>query len=262
MGSICGLKIAKEYFSLSDYPNTKQLCDGIITLYRQEGWVALIWEVLGYLRECSRKLGEVKSFIEYSLEMAALPVPPGTNITFLGFMESGPSGPPSQQQRERIQKEVLELIGKDSGDGLSVEKITDLRLTEDNPLHLEIDLVSPLRTVLLASVAFHEQMIKPGASTLITLSLLSQLPLSVEIDQIDLQFNQSHCNFSIINKERYTSTTTMSSVEQNQRMETVSSLILTTNRWLRLTYEIKSGIASLFLLLPSPCLSSTMLFGG
>ncbi|KAK4763309.1 hypothetical protein SAY86_009077 [Trapa natans] len=240
MSSTCGLKIAKEYFSLDDYANTKQLCDGIITLYRQEGWVALIWEVLGYLKECSRKLGAVKSFIEYSLEMAALPVHPDTNITFLGFVESGPTGPPSLQQREHIQKEVMELIGKDSGDGLSVEKSTDLRLSEKNPLNLEIDFVSPLRTVLLASVAFHEQMIKPGVSTLITLSLLSQLPLSIEIDQIDLQFNQSHCNFSITNKEKYASTTMFSSVEQSQRMEIASSLILTTNRWLRLTYEIKS----------------------
>ncbi|KAK4791665.1 hypothetical protein SAY86_032078 [Trapa natans] len=240
MGSTCGLEIAKEYFFLNNYVNTKQVCDDIITLYRQEGWVALIWEVLGYLRECSRKLGAVKSFIEYSLEMAALPVLPDTSITFLGFMESGPAGLPSLQQREHIQKEVMELFGKDSRDGLSAEKSTDLRLTEENPLNLEIDLVSPLRTVMLASVAFHEQMIKPSVSTLITLSLLSQLPLSIQIDKIDLQFNQPQCNFSIINKERYTSTTMISSVQKSQRMEKASSLVLTTNRWLRLTFEIKS----------------------
>ncbi|PKI57065.1 trafficking protein particle complex subunit 11 [Punica granatum] len=240
MGSICGLKMAKEYFSLNDYTNAKPHFEGIVTLYRREGWVTLLWEVLGYLRECSRKLGAGKSFIEYSLEMAALPVPPGINITFLGLMESGPSGPPCLQQKECIHKEVLYLIGKDSGDGSSVEESTNLRLTEENPLHLEIDPVSPLRTVLLASVAFHEQMIKPGASTFVTLSLLSQLPLSVEIDQIDLQFNQTDCNFTIINEERSSSTTTTYAAEQNQRTETASSLMLTANRWLRLTYDIKS----------------------
>lgn len=199
--------------------------------------MTLLWEVLGYLRECSRKQGVVKDFVEYSLEMAALPVSSDTLVQSSRDKECGPAGPLSLQQREVIHKEVFGFISGEQGLA-SVESL-NIKVTADDPLHLEIDVVSPLRLVLLASVAFHEQMVKPGSSTLITLSLLSQLPLAVEIDQLEVQFNQSGCNFIIVNSQRHPDALTDG--YEGSRVESAASLVLSTNRWLRLTYDINSG---------------------
>lgn len=243
MGATCGLEIAKEYFSVDNFSDAKQLFDSLANLHRQEGWVTLLWEVLGYLRECSRKLATVKDFVEYSLEMAALPVWYDGDRHSLGIKESSPAGPPSLEHRESIHKEVMELVTRDSS--ITPNEINPLKVSEDNPLHLEIDLVSPLRSVLLAAVAFHEQTVKPGASTAITVSLLSQLPLQVEIDQLDIQFNQSECNFTIVKADQPLSAGNFVGL-QNHRVETAPSLSLSTNKWLRLTYDIRSGLLFLF----------------
>ncbi|XP_017969396.1 PREDICTED: trafficking protein particle complex subunit 11 [Theobroma cacao] len=234
MGSLCAFQIAREYFSLGDFSNAKQLFDGVANLYRQEGWVTLLWEVLGYLRECSRKQVVVKEFIEFSLEMAALPVSTAGSIQ---SSKCGPGGPASLEQREMIHSEILALVSGEAR-SVSLEGTDDLKVNGENTLHLEIDLVSPLRSVLLASVAFHEQIIKSGVSSLITLSLLSQLPLSIEIDQLEVQFNQSNCNFIIMNAQKCP-LQAVSSEPHDHRMESAPSLALATNKWLRLTYDIK-----------------------
>ncbi|CAN0898699.1 Trafficking protein particle complex subunit 11 [Linum grandiflorum] len=233
MGSLCAFQMAKEYYIVGDFTNAKPLLDGVASLYRSEGWVTLLWEVLGYLRECSRKAGMVKEFVEYSLEMAALPVSSDTSEQSFGSKDCGPAGPTSLAQRENIHKEVFSLV---SGEGGSV--ISDLHPALNGPLHLEIDLVSPLRVVLLASVAFHEQIIKPGVPALITVSLLSQLPMNVEIDQLEFQFNQSECNFVIINSKR-----PASDGQRGRRVESAPSLSLITNKWLRLTYAVQSEMS-------------------
>ncbi|GKV21863.1 hypothetical protein SLEP1_g31801 [Rubroshorea leprosula] len=234
MASLCAFQIAREYFSLDDFSNAKQMFDGLANLYRQEGWVTVLWEVLGYLRECSRRLGELKDFIEYSLEMAALPVLSGVDTQHFRAKEHGPGGLASLSQREMMHKEVFGLVI-----GSPIKDDDNFKVTADNPLHLEIDLVSPLRSVLLASVAFHEQIIKPGVPSLITLSLLSQLPLTIEIDYLEVQFNQPECNFYIINAQRSLSDTVLTE-RQGCRLESAPSLALLTNKWLRLTYDIKS----------------------
>ncbi|OAY57698.1 trafficking protein particle complex subunit 11 isoform X2 [Manihot esculenta] len=238
MASRCGFQMAQEYFAMGDLNNAKQLLDVIAALYRKEGWVTLLWEVLGFLRECSRKRGIVKEFIEYSLEMAALPVSPCTGVQSFRTKECGPAGPASLAQRENIHNEVFQLVSGEIG-AVSVGDSTDLKVNRDSPLHLEIDLVSPLRMALLASVAFHEQIIKPGVPALITLSLLSQLPLTVDLDQLEVQFNQSECNFIIINSQKPPSAE-ISTSQQGRHVESAPSLALVTNKWLRLTYEIKS----------------------
>ncbi|XVE84807.1 hypothetical protein DITRI_Ditri17bG0042300 [Diplodiscus trichospermus] len=235
IGSLCAFQIAREYFSLGDFSSAKQLFDGVANLYRQEGWVTLLWEVLGYLRECSRKQGSVKEFVEFSLEMAALPVSTDGSIQ---SSKCDSAGSASLEQREMIHREIFGHLSGEGG-AISLDGTDDLKVTGDNTLRLEIDLVSPLRSVLLASVAFHEQIIKSGVSSLITLSLISHLPLSIEIDELEVQFNQSECNFIIINAEKCPSQT-LSSEQHNYRMESAPSLALVTNKWLRLTYDIKS----------------------
>uniref|UniRef100_A0A2P2KI04 Uncharacterized protein MANES_02G116600 n=1 Tax=Rhizophora mucronata TaxID=61149 RepID=A0A2P2KI04_RHIMU len=238
MASLCGFQMAREYFSSGDFSNAKQLLESVATLYRQEGWVTLLWEVLGYLRECSKKCGTMKEFIEYSLEMAALPVSSCIGVQPYRSKECGPAGPVSLVQREIIHREVFGLISGETG-WESVEDSSNLKGIGDDPLHLEIDLVSPLRSVLLASVAFHEQIMKPGAPALVTLSLLSQLPLTINIDQIEVQFNQSECNFTIMNS-RKASSGAASIGQPNRRVENSPSLALVSNKWLRLTYSVKS----------------------
>lgn len=56
---------------MSDFNNAIQLFADVANLCRQEGRVALLWELLGN-REFWRKLGSVNGFIQDSLEMAAL----------------------------------------------------------------------------------------------------------------------------------------------------------------------------------------------
>ncbi|KAJ7944021.1 Trafficking protein particle complex subunit 11 [Quillaja saponaria] len=233
MGSFCGFQIAKEHYAEGDVSNAKKIFGGIASLYRQEGWVTLLWEVLGYLRECSRKNGSVKDFVEYSLEMAALPVSSDTDVQ----RDCGPAGPANLMQRISIHKEVFEIIGEVSGSA-SIEDTCDMKITKEKPLHLEIDIVSPLRLVLLASVAFHEQTIKPGSSASITVSLLSQLPGTIEIEKLEIHFNQSDCNFFIVNAQ-IPQSAEVNDV-QGHRVEIAPSLLLASNKWLRLTYEIKS----------------------
>ncbi|XWS33977.1 hypothetical protein CRYUN_Cryun22dG0128400 [Craigia yunnanensis] len=235
VGSLCAFEIAREYFSLGDFSNAKQLFDGIVDLYRKEGWATLLWEVLGYLQECSRKQGAVKEFVEFSLEMAALPL---STVGSIQSSKCGPGGPASLEQRDMIQREIFALVSGEARP-ISLEGTDDLKVTGDNTLHIEIDLVSPLRSVLLASVAFHEQIIKSGVPSLITLSLLSQLPLSIEIDQLEVQFNQSECNFIIMNAQKG-SLQAVSGERHDHRMESAPSLVLVTNKWLHLTYDIKS----------------------
>ncbi|CAH9143057.1 unnamed protein product [Cuscuta epithymum] len=219
MAAYCEHQIAREHISMGQFSNAKEILDNVTNLYRQEGWVTLLWDALCYLRECSRRCGTVKDYVEYSLEMAALPIS-------------------SLPQRETIHKEVLAVVrGEESG-----SEENGLRVHADKPLYLEIDLVSPLRAVLLASVAFHEQIIKPGAPTMVTLSLLSQLPLNVEIDQLEIQFNQSECNFIIVNGQR-SHLAAISCVQPGRRVKTAPTLELITNKWVRLTYEIKSELS-------------------
>ncbi|WOK94149.1 trafficking protein particle complex subunit 11 isoform X1 [Canna indica] len=233
----CSNRMAKEYFIAEDFGEAKQLFDSVCSLYRQEGWVTLVWESLGYLQECSRRLGSAKDFIEYSLEMASLPIfSEGKIETPNSKKEYGPAGLPSLSRREAVQNEVFRFL---RGDDMSLQTDggTSLILIKEHPVRVDVDVVSPLRMVLLASVAFHDQSVKPGAPTMITLSLLSQLPCSVEVDQLDIEFNQPKCNFIIVNSIKDYSTT---KDDQHARVETAPSLILPTNRWLRLTYEVKS----------------------
>ncbi|ESQ31070.1 hypothetical protein EUTSA_v10003539mg [Eutrema salsugineum] len=239
MAALCAFEVGREYFGLSDPRNAKFFFDITANLYRQEGWVTLLWEVLGYLRECSRKLGAYKEFVELSLEMVALPV---TSYGDSGNLENekyGPGGPATISGRERIHREIFTLVCREDELTSSTGE-SGFNLAIDSPLDLEIDLVSPLRPVLLASVAFHEQMIKPRALCSITLSLLSHLPLPVDIDHLEVQFNQSTCNFVIRNSQRPLWDSASNTVQRGGQVENEPSLVLVPNNWLRLTYAIKS----------------------
>jgi trafficking protein particle complex subunit 11 len=221
MASACSCGMAIEYYAAGDFSNAKQLFDGVADLYRQDGWATLLWENLGYLRECSRKLCSPKDFISYSLEMAALPLFSGSgeeNRENNGKI--GPAGSPTISRREAIQQEVINVL-----EGKQSEGTDDAFSNEmEECTHLDIDQISPLRMVLTASVAFHDQSVKPGSPLLVSVSLLSHLPSPIVIEQMEVQFNQSDCNFVI-----------------HSTQEDSTSLTLFTNKWMRLTREVKSG---------------------
>ncbi|XP_062220107.1 uncharacterized protein LOC133919663 [Phragmites australis] len=236
MASACSGGMAIEYYAAGDFSNVKQLFDGVAGLYRQEGWTTLLWENLGYLRECSRKLNSLKDFITYSLEMAALPLFSGSAVENReNKSKIGPAGSPTISMRENIQQEIINiLVGKQSPEGIDdgfnngMEEFT----------HLDIDQISPLRMVLITSVAFHDQSVKPGSPLLVSVSLLSHLPSPVVIDQLEVQFNQSDCNFVILSTQE---DSPLNSNLHDQAVEATSSLTLFTNKWMRLTHEVKSG---------------------
>ncbi|KAJ3696579.1 hypothetical protein LUZ61_000284 [Rhynchospora tenuis] len=201
MACLCTLGMAREYYASDDFTNSKQLFDTVAALYRREGWAPLLWEVLGYLRDCAKRLGLTKEYTAYSLEMAALPV---FSTGFEKTIDFGPAGPATLSRREEIQREALNFAVETDGD------------TE--PVGLDIDPVSPLRSVLLVAVAFHEQSVKPDSAALLTVSLLSQLPLLFKVGSLEVEFNQPACNFSM-----------------------PVPLEVSPNKWLRLTHEVKSG---------------------
>jgi hypothetical protein len=237
MASSCSAGMAIEYYAAGEFSNAKKLFDGVAGLYRQEGWTTLLWEILGYLRECSRKLNSLMNFISYSLEMAALPV---FSDSLQGFSENkskcGPAGWPTISRREEIQQEVVNIL-----EGKHTSEVADgefnLELTEEST-HLVIDQISPLRIVLVASVAFHDQSVKPGSPLPVSVSLLSHLPSPVTIDRLEVQFNQSECNFVMVSAQEDSS---MLNSQGHGQVVHSPSLTLFSNKWMRLTHEVKSG---------------------
>ncbi|KAF3789067.1 Trafficking protein particle complex subunit 11 [Nymphaea thermarum] len=233
MASYSSHQMAREHFVVGDLGKAKDLFDGIAGLYRQEGWQTLLWEILGYLRDCSRKLGLLKDYVEYSLEMASLPITSGNHPDSLGLKDQyGPAGPPSLSMKETVHEEISSILKGEPTLKLSGDQ-SWISLTEDQPLHLEIDLVSPLRTVFLASVAFHDQSVKPGTPTFLTLSLISCLPHPFDVEQLEIQFNQPACNF-VKNLEKQS----IATQGQELRVENVPSMTLVPYKWVRLTYDI------------------------
>jgi hypothetical protein len=115
MACCCGFHMAREYFVVGDLRNAKQLLDGVALLYRQEGLATLLWEFLGYLRECSRKCGTVKEFVEYSLESAALPVPSDSGIQSFRRKECGQAGPADLHRERLYTRRFLSLVVEKPG---------------------------------------------------------------------------------------------------------------------------------------------------
>ncbi|XP_020407326.1 uncharacterized protein [Zea mays] len=235
IASVCSGGMAMEYYAAGDFSNAKQLFDNVAGLYRKEGWTTLLWENLGYLRECSMKLNSPKDFISYSLEMAALPLfSRSEEENRENKIKSGPAGSPTISRRENIQQEVINVLernqsseGTDDGFNNAMEEVT----------HLDIDQISSLRMVLTTSVAFLDQSVKPGSPLLVSVSLLSHLPSPVVVDQLEVQFNQSDCNF-VIHSRQEDSPPFYSNLHDQVVQDT--SLTLFTNRWMRLTHEAKS----------------------
>ncbi|KAL3675158.1 hypothetical protein R1sor_025106 [Riccia sorocarpa] len=193
-----GSEMGREYFNAREYEKAKRLFDSVSGMYRKEAWVSILGATLGYLRECARQLGLLQEYIEYALELASLPIPatfgPDVEHAVVSGPEVGPAGPLGQFQSEQVHREVVGLLQGSTSVLPAREGETGMAVTEEHPVALEIDLVSPLRICLSAYVAFHEQVVKPGIKTSFTLSLVTHLPLSLRILELEIHFNQPRCN--------------------------------------------------------------------
>ncbi|XP_024534781.1 trafficking protein particle complex subunit 11, partial [Selaginella moellendorffii] len=165
-----GTQMGREYFHAGEHENAKRLFDTVAEMYRKEAWVELLAASLEYLRETAKHLGLSKEFLEYSLELAALPEESWSEVA-------------------RRSTALTDVIAAITG--------TDALPDGEAPIALEIDLVSPLRGVLSVCVAFHEQAVKPGMSTRLTVSLLTHLPHPLELDDLEIHFNQNACNLAL-----------------------------------------------------------------
>lgn len=244
MGYYVAYEMGREYFNAREYVNAKQLFDTVAGMYRQEAWVALLWATLGFLRECARQLGLLQEYIEYSLEMASLPTSPGPDGSEQGQegvfnLEVGPAGPLSHTQREQVFVEVFKLLLGKQSVLPSREGETGLAVIESNPVILNIDVASPLRAVLGVCVAFQETTVKPGMVTSLTLSLLTHLPRALDVEELEVHFNQSSCNF------------VLSRTKDVQNLDSVAregldvkggyDLHLEPNKWKRFSIDIIPG---------------------
>lgn len=235
-------EMGRVYFNARDYANAKQLFDTVAGMYRQEAWVALLWATLGFLRECARHLWLLREYIEYSLEMASLPTSlnsDGSRPDFEAVFgpEVGPAGPLCHMQREQVFKEVIGLLHGKHSVLPAREGETGLTVEKSDSVSLNIDVASPLRAVLAVCVAFHEQMVKPGMTTFLTLSLLTHLPQTLELEELELHFNQLACNVVLQSSKR-------DSVQEetiHDRIKGGFDLHLEPNKWKRFSIDIIPG---------------------
>ncbi|KAG6552262.1 hypothetical protein Mapa_006112 [Marchantia paleacea] len=194
-----GSEMGREYYNAREYEKAKRLFDSVAGMYRKEAWVSILGATLGYLRECARQLGQLQEYVEYALELASLPIPstfgPDVQHAVVSGPEVGPAGPLGQSQREHVHKEVIDLLQGTASVLPAREGEIGMSVTVEQPIGLEIDLVSPLRIFLSAYVAFHDQVVKPGVKTSLTLSLLTHLPLNLILLELEVHFSQPECSF-------------------------------------------------------------------
>lgn len=258
MGYFVACEMGREYFNARDYINAKQLFDSVAGMYRKEAWVPLLWATLGFLRECARQLGHLRDYIEFSLEMAALPTTPGSDGSEQGHRggfnrQVGPAGPLCHVQREQISIEVFKLLHGKQSVLPSREGETGLAVVDSDPVLLNIDVASPLRAVLLACAAFHEPTVKPGKRTSLTLSLLTHLPQALEFEELEVHFNQPTCNLVLMRDDSALD-------REGLGVRAGFDLCLQPNRWTRFSFDLIPGIIVtiialcellVFLILPS-----------
>eukprot|EP00250_Pteridium_aquilinum_P016026 c22902_g1_i1 orf=394-4026(-) len=239
MGYFVACEMGREYFNARDYINAKQLFDSVAGMYRKEAWVPLLWATLGFLRECARQLGNLREYIENSLEMAALPTTPGSDGSEQGQKggfnrQVGPAGPLCHLQREQISLEVFKLLRGQQSVLPSREGEIGLAVVDSDPVLLNIDAASPLRAVLAVCVAFHEPTVKPGMKTCVTLSLLTHLPQALDFEELEVHFNQPTCNLVLVRETRDLE-------REGLDVRAGFDLCLEPNRWKRFSFDLIPG---------------------
>lgn len=224
--------MGREYFAAKDYVTAMRIINSVVGMYRQEEWAALLGSALTYLRECARRLGLAKEFAEYGFELLALPLSVPISHGYVSGSEVDPFG---KLERPQLHQELVEFL-RGARDIRSQEGEPDISLSSALPVYLEIDLPSPLRTVLSVCVAFHSQSVRLGKVTRLTLAILTHLPLPVIFDEVEVLFNQSSCNFSTLKSN------IIEDDQEDEGSDSRSGLELQPRKWKRISIDIIAGI--------------------
>lgn len=191
-------EMGREYFYARDYKNAKRLFDNVAGIYRKEAWPTLLAATLGYLRECARHLNLLTVYLQYSLELAALPTPDENQGSFpVMGPEMGPAGPLGELQHAVVCRELIGLLEGKTATLPAMEGTSGMTVTLENPVELTIGLQSPLRVAVTVVAAFEAQKVKLGEEVILQLALLSHLPEPVTLDKIDVHFSDSSLNCTL-----------------------------------------------------------------
>lgn len=224
--------MGREHFAAKDYVTAMRIFSSVVGMYRREGWAVLLGSALTYLRECARCLGLAKEFAEYGFELLALPFSVPLSHGYVSGSEVDPFG---QLEKTQVHLELVEFL-HGTRNIAPREGESDMTLSSVQPVHLEIDLLSPLRVVLSVCVAFHSQSVRLGKVTRLTLSILTHLPLPVVFDEVEILFNQPSCNFSTLKNN------IIEEDEEDLESDSKSGLKLQPRKWKRISIDVIAGM--------------------
>eukprot|EP00850_Spirogloea_muscicola_P000555 SM000002S05635 [mRNA] locus=s2:1359107:1364338:+ [translate_table: standard] len=195
-----GTVMARLYWQARDFASCRRLLDSVASVYRREAWAALLAASLHNLRACCRHLGLITDYVEYTLELAALPLP---NNQFQGLASAlfSPEASPDDLSISSIQRGVFNLLRGGTvpacGDGQA-----EIRLDSGGPpLEVVIQGRGPLRGVLVAAASFMDQSAQPGKAARLTLALLTHLPLPLRLSHLSLVFSSRDCESMLVGVE-------------------------------------------------------------
>jgi hypothetical protein len=198
--------MADEYLHANDLSNARRLYDSVAALYRRESWALLLASTLERLRECAQKASLVQDFVEYSLELASLPLNGNGGGNSLGT--DGWDGGKGAELRKQAQEDAVAILsgkgldlatldlGAESGDESS-ETPKPLAIDPHSPILLSITETSPLRTVLSCAALFDQRSAQPGQPVKLTIALLSRLPSTLTPFSIEVIFSDPSCNVTL-----------------------------------------------------------------
>eukprot|EP00897_Mesotaenium_endlicherianum_P002419 jgi/Mesen1/2204/ME000152S01290 len=189
-----GGEMGREYFHAREYDNARRLFHSVASCYRQG--VLLHPSSLSYLRECARQLANLTEYIEYSLELAALPsgaTAEGEGSGLVLGPEVGPAGPLGRCQQGTVLAELMGLLQGTTAVLPPRDEEPGLAISEAHPLDLEIDARSPLRPVLVATAVFLERTGKPHERQTLLLGLRSHLPDALSLWDLQVELSDPAC---------------------------------------------------------------------
>eukprot|EP00850_Spirogloea_muscicola_P017600 SM000153S01589 [mRNA] locus=s153:65187:74651:- [translate_table: standard] len=195
-----GTVMARLYWQARDFASCRRLLDSVASVYRREAWVALLAANLHNLRACCRHLGLIKDYVEYTLELAALPLP---DSQFQGLASAlfSPEASQDDLSTSSVQRGIFDLLQGGvvpaCGDGQA-----ELRLDSSGPpLEVVTQGRGPLRGALVAAAYFMDQSAQLGKAARLTLALLTHLPLPLRLSHLSLAFSSRDCESTLVGLE-------------------------------------------------------------
>eukprot|EP00897_Mesotaenium_endlicherianum_P002416 jgi/Mesen1/2201/ME000152S01293 len=170
-----GGKMGREYFPTREYDNARRLVHSVAGCYRQK-------------------------YIEYSLELAALPsgaTAEGEGSGLVLGPEVGPAGPLGRCQQGTGFAELVRLLRGTTAVLPPRDEELGLAVSEAYLLDLEIDMCSPLRPVLVATAVFLERAGKLHERQTLLLGLRTHLPDALSLWDLQVELSNPACRCTV-----------------------------------------------------------------